>query len=282
MVPDSRRARAGLCVLTGACLIVGCGGGTAASADSTPASAHTTSSTAPTRVEPPGVQVFTMDRLSQQDRGFFRGVATGSIIPEGAPGHLVLEPLRLFSFDTVDPGAVFERHRHENVEVVTMILEGAMVHDGTEGVGTRTEAGGVQVMRAGRGAEHEERNASDEAPFVGAQIWLEPRNTDNEPSIASRQFERGPDWTLMVAARDAPLLVDADIRFVQVQIPSGGSASWTVEAGRTAYVAVADGGIDVDGSAVGRYERVIVRRVGELTLRSEAGAHVLLVDTPAE
>lgn len=223
-----------------------------------------------------------MRDLSRQDRGFFRGVASGSIIPEGAPGHLVLGPLRLFSFDTVDPGAVFTRHRHENVEVVTMILEGAMVHDGTEGVGTRTEAGGVQVMRAGSGAEHEERNASDEAPFVGVQIWLEPRNADNEPSIASQPFERGPEWTVMVASSGAPLVVDADVRLAQVQIPADGSARWTVESGRAAYVAVAEGAIDVAGASVAATERVIVRELGEVTLRSESGAHVLLLDLPVD
>ena len=163
-----------------------------------------------------------------------------------------------------------------------MLLTGSMVHTDSLGVHDRTEAGGVQVMRAGSGMEHSERNASEDEPFVGIQVWVAPRTENTEPSVARHQFERGPEWTLMVAANNAPLIVDQDLRFSQVQLPTTGSATWTVDAGRAAYVAVPDGAVDVNGQRVERLERAVVRGPLEVTFTSKSGAHVVLMDLPLD
>lgn len=261
-------------------LAIGIGGCAKASApaSTTPAA----SNPEPAQLEATGgVEVLGMDALAVQDRGLFQSVATLEFSPPGTPGHLKLGPLRLFGFDTVRPGGVFELHEHKDVEVITMALEGALVHgDDAGNAGQRIEAGGVQVMRAGSGLQHTEANASPDEPFVGAQIWVAPRTEGNEPSVAHHHFDLGPEWTLMVAPEGAPLSVDQDLRFAQVRLPPSGSADWEVAPGRAAYVAVADGAIEIAGQAVGRFERAIVRQSGRVTLSSEAGAHVLLMDLP--
>ena len=167
-----------------------------------------------------------MDALAVLDKGLFTSVATVSFSPVGTPGHLNLGPLQLFGIDTVRPGGVFELHRHENVEVITFVLDGAMEHDDGTGTADRTDAGSVQVMRAGTGLEHSEVNVSPDKPLVAVQMWLAPRNEGNEPSVSRHHFERGPTWTLMVAGEGAPLRVDQDVQFSQVQLAAGGTADW--------------------------------------------------------
>ncbi len=222
-----------------------------------------------------------MDALGRKSTDLFDSVATVSFGPPDAPGYLKLGPLRLFGIDTVRPAGVFTLHRHENVEVVTLAIEGALVHEDSTGTTERTNAGDVQVMRAGTGLEHRETNVSQHDPFIGVQIWITPRNRGNEPSVARHHFEPGPDWTLMVSDQGAPLLVDADIQYLQLKLPASESADWDVSAGRAAYIAVVEGSIEIAGQTVKRYERAIVRG-GAVTLRAVDDAHVLLLDLPID
>src|SRR3989454_9053042 len=77
------------------------------------------------------------------------------------PAHVQFGPLRVLNEDFVAPGAGFPPHPHRDMEIITIVLEGAVAHrDSTGGEGV-TRAGDVQVMTAGKGVVHSEYNPSD-------------------------------------------------------------------------------------------------------------------------
>lgn len=93
--------------------------------------------------------------------------------------------------DVVDTGSGFDTHRHENVEIVTWVLEGAVEHRDSNGNSGVLTPGLVQRMSAGRGTTHSERNASTRAENVAAhvvQMWLPPDGDGRTPSYAEHDF----------------------------------------------------------------------------------------------
>ena len=97
--------------------------------------------------------------------------------------------LRVINEDVVAPGGGFPPHRHANMEILSVVLSGALAHrddSGGEGV---LRPGEVQWMSAGHGIEHSEFNASGDAPVHFLQIWIQPDRLNAQPAYAQQTFD---------------------------------------------------------------------------------------------
>jgi hypothetical protein len=110
--------------------------------------------------------------------------------------------LRVFNDDIVAPSRGFDMHPHQDMEIITIPLSGALRHSdnmGNEGVIT---AGEVQVMSAGSGVLHSEFNASDTEDVNLFQIWIFTDKKGHVPRYDQKKFETGDRinrWQLLVA-----------------------------------------------------------------------------------
>jgi redox-sensitive bicupin YhaK (pirin superfamily) len=99
-------------------------------------------------------------------------------------------PLRVLNEDFVAPGAGFPPHPHRDMEIITIVLEGAVAHqDSTGGAGV-LRAGDVQVMTAGSGVVHSEFNPSATEPLHLLQIWILPDARGHAPRYVQKTFDR--------------------------------------------------------------------------------------------
>lgn len=105
------------------------------------------------------------------------------------PDRMGFGPLRVINEDRVSPGGGFPAHPHDNMEIITIVLEGALAHRDSLGNGSAITPGDVQMMRAGRGIRHSEFNASQTDPVHLLQIWLMPNVQDAEPAYQQRHFD---------------------------------------------------------------------------------------------
>ena len=108
------------------------------------------------------------------------------------PEWLGWSALRVLNDDLIAPGGGFGKHAHNNMEIISYVLEGELVHTDSMGNQTRIGAGEMQCIRAGTGITHAEANGSTDTPVHFLQIWIHPENEEQEPFYQRTTLD--PNW----------------------------------------------------------------------------------------
>ena len=202
------------------------------------------------------------------------------------PANTRFGPLRVFNDDLIRPGGGFAEHGHDNMEIVTIVLAGALRHADSLGHQSVITPGEVQVMSAGRGIRHSEFNASPTDDVRLMQVWLLPRNRDAPPRYDQKRFDLAAAdnrWTPLVSDGSIPgaLTIDQDASFHRARLTPAGETSWSTSPRRRVYLFVIDGSIELNGQTLGTGDQARIESEPHLTLRGgENGADLLLIDLP--
>lgn len=105
------------------------------------------------------------------------------------PDRMNFGALLVLNEDTIQPGQGFGEHFHDNMEIVTIPLSGALAHADSMGNGSVIRAGDIQIMSAGTGIMHSERNPSDTEPVHLLQIWIIPRRRHLPTRYEEKTFD---------------------------------------------------------------------------------------------
>ena len=168
------------------------------------------------------------------------------------PEKMGYRGLRVINDDVISPGTGFGEHGHDNMEILTWVVDGALRHGDSLGHSQRLEPGELQAMSAGSGIRHSEYNDSKAQPSRFLQVWIEPAKRNTEPRYDQRRFEaegRHNRWQTLASGRGAagalPIGQDAEMRVAELD--KGASLNVDVAAKRYAYVQVVTGKVTVEG-----------------------------------
>lgn len=199
------------------------------------------------------------------------------------PANMGFRDLRVINEDTVTPGRGFGAHQHEDMEIISIVTEGALAHrDSTGGDGV-LRRGEVQRMSAGSGVTHSEFNDSQTEPVHFFQIWIMPEKDGIAPGYEQKLFpeeERRGRLRLLVSPQreDGALKIHQDARLYSAILDAGQSVEHPLVAGRGAWVQVARGGITVNGTAVVAGDGVAIEDETGITITADEAAEILLFD----
>lgn len=200
------------------------------------------------------------------------------------PRFMGFRDLRVINEDTVAPGRGFGSHHHDNMEIISIVMEGALAHrDSTGGEGV-LRRGEVQRMSAGSGVVHSEFNGSESEPVHFFQIWIYPDRDGIAPGYEQKLFpeaERNGRLRLLVApgGEAGALNIHQDVRLYSAIIDEGEEVAHTVRQGRGAWIQVARGRVEVNGTTLEQGDGAGIENESLLTIVSrQAGSEILLFD----
>ena len=222
------------------------------------------------------------------DLGWLRSRHSFSFGHYHDPAWMGFGPLRVINDDSVAPGGGFAPHRHANMEIVSVVLDGALAHKDSTGTDGVIRAGEVQWMSAGHGIEHSEYNGSTTEPVHFLQIWIQPDRLNAQPAYAQQFFDpeaRRARWATLVSAdgADGSIAIRQQATLHATRLHAGDALAAALDPARKHWLHVATGEVAVGervlvaGDALG-----FVDEGGELALRGIGeSSDVLLFDLPA-
>ncbi len=199
------------------------------------------------------------------------------------PRHMGFRSLRVINEDWIGAGRGFGTHPHEDMEIVTYVLEGELAHRDSLGTGSTIRPGELQRMTAGTGIEHSEYNPSPTEPVHLYQIWLLPERSGLQPSYEQKAFpaeERRNRFQLVASpdGSDGSLSIRQDARLYLASLEAGAELDHAIEPDRHAWLQVLRGDATLNGLAVSAGDGAEVSAESRLSIRSDAPAEVLLFD----
>jgi len=201
------------------------------------------------------------------------------------PKHMGFGPLRVINEDRVAPGAGFPRHHHDNMEIVSYVLEGALEHKDSLGTGSVIRAGEVQRMSAGAGVEHSEFNHSKTEPVHFLQIWIMPEAYGIKPGYEQKSFggEGESGFTLIASqdGREGSVTVHQDATLSLGRIKKGQDRFHSLSEGRAAWLQVTRGSIALGGQILKAGDGAAIEQEARIGIRAQEDSEFLLFDMPA-
>ncbi|TXK61075.1 pirin family protein [Alkalisalibacterium limincola] len=203
------------------------------------------------------------------------------------PAWMGFGPLRVINQDRVDPGAGFPTHGHANMEILSIVLSGALEHRDSTGGGGVIRPGELQLMSAGHGVEHSEYNASKDEPVEFLQVWIQPDRVNAPPRYAQAAFGAGQreGRLCLIASPDGAegsLLLRQQARVLRGHLRPGEPVTHALAAGRRAWIQLIGGELDLAGEQLEAGDGAGISGVEsfDLLARGDAQADVLVFDLP--
>ncbi|WP_202731367.1 pirin family protein [Achromobacter xylosoxidans] len=199
------------------------------------------------------------------------------------PAHMGFGALRVINDDRIAAGRGFGTHGHRDMEIITYVLDGAIVHKDSMGSGSTIQPGNVQRMSAGRGVMHSEFNPRADKETHMLQIWIEPNVTGIAPEYEEKAFsdaqKRGRLQALVSGdGVDGSMIIHQDARLYAGLFNGDESATLELAPGRRAWVHVARGSLTVNGVALAAGDAVAISDETRVALSGGDNAEVLVFD----
>lgn len=201
------------------------------------------------------------------------------------PNHLNFASLRVINEDIIQPDQGFGTHGHQDMEIITYVLEGSLEHKDSLGNGSIIRPGDVQRMTAGTGIHHSEFNPSAADPVHLLQIWIVPATGGLDPgyeqthvAIAEKQ-----NRLQLIGSRDGrngSVMIHQDVNLYASKLSQNGSIAHALPEQRVAWLQVAQGTVQLNGEHdLTAGDAAAISDLNSIAIAGQSeGAEILLFD----
>lgn len=193
------------------------------------------------------------DKRGRTARNWLDSYHTFSFDAYYDPVYMGFSDLRVINDDRVEANAGFPMHTHQNMEILTFVLEGTLEHRDSIGTQAQIRTGDVQLMSAGTGVKHSEYNPSATEPVHFLQVWILPENIGLPPRYEQRTFpeaEKRGQLKLIASpdGRQESLVIHQDAFIYASMLNENENVQFHVGDNRVGWLQVARGDIRINGS----------------------------------
>lgn len=232
---------------------------------------------------------YTIQRASDRgsaDYGWLKPNYYFSFAQYHNPTRIHFGMLRVLNDDFIAGGGMFPPHPHDNMEIVTIPLSGAVQHQDSTGGKGIIRAGDVQIMSAGTGVVHSEANASATEPLQLFQIWVFPKVKNIAPRYDQKSFnaeDRVNKWQIVVSPlpEDQALWINQDARFAMTDISKGHSLDYRPSFQNSGlYLVVISGHLQIFDEQLKDRDAIGVSEHEAVTMTALADSQMLAIEVP--
>jgi len=221
------------------------------------------------------------------DIGWLKANFSFSFGPYYNPDKERFGALRVLNDDIIAAGRGFGAHPHDNMEITTIVLQGALEHKDSMGNVGVINAGDVQVMSAGTGVTHSEYNPSSKEATQSLQIWIFPKERNIKPRYDQKSFAEALVHNQLITlispdknAKDT-LWLNQDTTFSMGNFDAGQHVSYEMKTpGNGAYVFVLEGNVIIEGCSLNKRDATGVYDTSSFTIETNSETRLLIIEVP--
>lgn len=226
------------------------------------------------------------DTRGHANHGWLDSHHTFSFANYRNPDRMHFGVLRVLNDDRVEAGMGFGTHPHDNMEIISIPLEGDLEHKDSMGNVTVIREGDIQVMSAGTGIFHSEFNKNKDKEVKFLQIWLFPNKKNVTPrydQISLRSIAQKNRFYQVLSPNDSDqgVWIHQDAWFSLGNFGSGTTDSYSIhKPGNGIYAFVIEGDVEISGTKLGRRDGFGIWDTERISFKSISDSKVLLMEIP--
>lgn len=202
------------------------------------------------------------------------------------PDRMNFGVLRVLNDDVVAPGMGFGTHPHQNMEIISIPIEGDLEHKDSMGNTTVIKQGDVQVMSAGTGIYHSEYNKNIDSEVKFLQIWIIPNKKEVEPRYDQIILENNDAKNKLVqilspSNNDDGVWIYQNAWFHLGDFEKGEEHTYTLkDKSNGVYVFVLEGDINIEGQKLNKRDGFGIWETDEISFTADSDTKLLLMEVP--
>jgi redox-sensitive bicupin YhaK (pirin superfamily) len=201
------------------------------------------------------------------------------------PNRIHFGTLRVLNDDYIEGGHGFDRHPHDNMEIITIMLEGELKHEDSMGNSFVLHEHEIQTMSAGTGIFHSESNNSSDKPAKLLQIWVFPKHKNIQPQYGLTGFspeERKNKWHLVVSsAKPGTALIHQDAYFSLISMDENLEIDYQMyDSNNGVYVFMIDGEVQAGDTHLKKRDGAGIWDTTSIPFKASKKSEVLVMEVP--
>ena len=229
------------------------------------------------------IEVISSDSRGSADRGWLQAKHTFSFADYHNPARVRFGPLRVINEDRIAPGQGFPSHPHEDMEIVTYVISGAIEHKDSMGNGAVISAGEVQRMTAGTGVQHSEFNHSQDDELHLLQLWMFPEEKGLVPGYEQIEFTREDKLNQLKLVgsrdgRDGSVTIHQKVDLYASVLEAGTELTHSTDNTQKVFVQVISGDLTINDETLAAGDGVQIRDESSVSIVAISDAEILLFD----
>ena len=203
------------------------------------------------------------------------------------PERVNFGALRVLNDDQVEGGQGFGTHPHDNMEIISIPLQGDLEHKDSTGRNEVIKQGDVQIMSAGTGIRHSEFNHNRDKDVHFLQIWVFPKERDITPVYGQKTFlakDRANQWQTVVSPTNTNALwINQNATFSLANLDAGTELEYKINhQGNGVYFFVLNGEVETAGEKLDTRDAIGVTDTNSFNVKASSYAEVLAIEVPMQ